>query len=114
MKKIILVIASVLLCISCSRDSSSEDFTEKVFYGVASASCSPTTSITNLSPDDYIRMSFKDENDNDVSYQPRPNTWYRMCDGNLCMWAKTGNDVSPKDSPISFTFFKTEYSSPCQ
>ncbi len=31
MKKIILGIVSVLLCISCSKDSSSEDFTDKVF-----------------------------------------------------------------------------------
>ncbi|MBP6387377.1 MAG: hypothetical protein KA327_12235 [Pseudarcicella sp.] len=59
-------------------------------------------------------MSFVDENDNEVSYQPRPNTWYRMCNGSACMWAKTGSDVTPVDSPISFDFIKTEYTSPCQ
>ena len=113
MKKIILGIASVLLCISCSSDSSSEDFSGKIFYGVASASCSPTT-ITNLSAKDYVLMSFVDENGDEISYQPRPNTWYKMCNGSACMWAKTGNDVSPKDSPISFDFINTEYNSPCQ
>jgi hypothetical protein len=111
MKKIILGIVSVLLFISCSKDSESEDFTGKVFYGVATSTCSPT-SITNLSPNEYVLMSFVDENDNDISYQPKPNTWYRMSFAGS--WVKTGTDVSPKDSPISFGFIKTEYSSPCQ
>ena len=112
MKKIILGI-STFLFMSCSSDSSSEDYTGKVFYGVASASCSPTN-VTNLNPDEYVLMSFVDENDNEVNYQPKPNTWYRMCGGSACMWAKTGNDVSPVDSPISFDFINTEYTNPCQ
>jgi hypothetical protein len=113
MKNFLIVTTIVLLSFSCSSDSSSSDLTGKVFYGVATASCAPTT-IDNLTPDEYVLMSFVDENDNEVSYQPRPNTWYRMCNGSACMWAKTGSDVSPVDSPISFDFIKTEYTSPCQ
>jgi hypothetical protein len=112
MKIFLIVTTIVFLSFSCSSDSS-ENLKGKVFYGVASATCLPTT-IDNLTPNEYILMSFVDENDNEVSYQPRPNTWYRMCNGSACMWAKTGSDVSPVDSPISFDFIKTEYSSPCQ
>jgi hypothetical protein len=113
MKKIFSLLIALFFIISCSSDSSSEDFTGKVFYGVATASCAPTT-IENLTPDEYVFMSFVDENDNEVSYQPRPNTWYKMCNGSACMWAKTGSDVSPVDSPVSFDFINTEYNSPCQ
>ncbi len=112
MKKNILGIVSVFLFfISCSSDSSSEDFTGKVFYGVAIADCNPK-SITNLSPDEYVLMSFVDENDNEVSYKPKPNTWYRTSFGGF--WVKTGTDVSPKNSPISFDFKSKEYNAPCQ
>lgn len=113
MRKLIFLTASLLLLLSCSNDSSSEDLKGKVFYGVATATCFPTNQ-TNLSPDEYVLMSFADEDGNQVSYQPKPNTWYRMCFGSACTWAKTGSNVTPQDSPISFDFLQNEYTSPCK
>lgn len=115
-KKSFLLFTSLLLTIfGCSNSdtNSTTDLKGKVFYGVVSASCSPT-STTNLSAKDYVLMSFIDENGDEISYQPKPNTWYRMCAGSACMWAKTGSDVTPKDSPLSFSFLTREYSGPCK
>lgn len=112
----ILTLLSVLLIaiFGCSdSDSSQVDLRGKSFYGVVTATCNPTT-ITNLLPDEYVMMSFADEDGNEISYQPKPNTWYRMCFGSSCAWVKTGSNVTPQDSEISFDFLKTEYSSPCQ
>ena len=120
MKKIIvfLMLISVLTipfygCSGSDSDEKSVDLTGKIFYGVATASCNPT-SVTNLSSSEYVMMSFADENGNEISYQPKPNTWYRMCTGSACAWVKTGSDVSPKDSPMSFDFLPNEYNAPCQ
>jgi hypothetical protein len=60
-------------------------------------------------------MTFEDAAGNDVSYQPKANTWYKMnSPGSLSTWVKTGTDVTPKNVSISFGFTTTEYSSPCQ
>ncbi|MBP6754511.1 MAG: hypothetical protein KA210_00075 [Bacteroidia bacterium] len=114
----ILSLLSVLLiaifgCSSSDSETPEVDLKGKVFYGIVVASCNPA-STTNLTPDEYVLMSFSDENGNEISYQPKPNTWYRMCNGNLCTWAKTGSDVTPKDSPMSFDFLPNEYNAPCQ
>jgi hypothetical protein len=111
MKKLIFLTVSMFSLISCSSDSSSEDLNGKVFYGVATASCFPTK-LTNLSPNEYVLMSFVDEDGNDVSYQPKPNTWYRMDFSG--QWVKTGINVTPQDSPLSFGFLPIEYKAPCQ
>ena len=113
MKKIILTATAVLILFSCSRNSSSENLLGKSFYGVAYASCFPTE-VTNLTPDEYYLIYFLDEDGNEISYQPKPNTWYRMCFGSACTWIKTGNDVSPQDSFISDGIYAIEYTSPCQ
>lgn len=112
MKKYLLVGLFLSIFCGCKKSSSSTtDLKGKAFYGVASASCNPTR-IVNLSSVDYVLMVFEDASGNDVSFQPKPNTWYKM--SNSGVWAKTGSDVTPKDIPLGFGFRTTEYSSPCQ
>jgi hypothetical protein len=109
---IIATILSVLSFSCSSSDSASKNLIGKIFNGVAVANCGNPTSITNLTSSDYVLMSFEDASGNEISYQPKPNTWYKMGYGNT--WVKTGTDVAPKDSPASFGFLSTEYKSPCQ
>jgi hypothetical protein len=93
-------------------DSANVDLKGKVFYGVVVATCNPTQT-SNLTQTDYVLMAFEDASGNDVSYQPKPNTWYKMSFGGG-VWVKTGSDVTPKDVPMSFGFSTTEYSGPCK
>ena len=95
-------------------DSANVDLKGKVFYGVVVATCNPTQT-TNLNQTDYVLMAFEDAAGNDVSYQPKANTWYKMnYPGSLATWVKTGSDVTPKNAPMSFGFSTTEYTGPCK
>lgn len=97
---------------SCSKsDSTPADITDKAFYGVAVANC-PSTNVTNLTSSEYILMSFVDNAGNTISYQPSPNTWYKMSTSNT--YVKTGTDVTPKDAPMTWDFSSTVHSAPCQ
>lgn len=108
MKKLILLLLTGIL-LSCSSDSSTKD---KAFYAVAYATCSPTE-IENI-PLGEVFISFMDEDWNDISYQPKKNTWYRACYGNACFWYKTGNNVTPQNADFSSGVLSIEYNSPCQ
>ncbi len=117
MKKIIkrslLFAIFVTFLSACSNsDSPVPDLKGKAFYGVAVSNCGSSTPITNLTSNEYVLMTFEDVSGNDVSYQPKPNTWYKMGFSNTRV--KTGSDVTPKDSPGSFGFLTTEYTTPCQ
>lgn len=113
MKKIIFLFSFFFFLFSCSSDNdSTPDLKGKAFYGVAVSNCGSSTPITNLTSNEYVLMTFEDASGNDVSYKPKPNTWYKMGFGNTRI--KTGSDVTPKDSPASFGFLTTEYTTPCQ
>lgn len=111
-KNIFLMLLSVFL-FSCSSDNdSAPDLKGKAFYGVAISNCGSSSPITNLNRSEYILMTFEDASGNDISFQPKANTWYKMPTGGTRV--KTGSDVSPIDSPASFAFLTKEYASPCQ
>ena len=117
MKKIIelsllLSINLMILSACSSSESSTPDLKGKAFYGVAISNCGSSTPITNLTSSEYVLMRFEDASGNDISFQPKPNTWYKFSFGSTRV--KTGSDVTPKNSPITFDFATTEYSTPCQ
>ncbi|WP_353084465.1 hypothetical protein [Flavobacterium sp.] len=109
-----LVTLYTIIFTSCSKTDNTptpEDLTDKAFYGVAIANC-PSTNVTNLTSSEYIFMSFVDNTGNSISYQPLPNTWYKMNTANT--YVKTGSDVSPKDAVVTWDFSSTVRTAPCQ
>lgn len=98
-------------CSKSDEPSTNADLTGKAFYGVAVANC-PSTTVTNLSSSEYMLMTFVDNAGNEISYQPLPNTWYRMNTANT--YVKTGSDVTPKDAVVSWDFSSAIRSGPCQ
>ena len=116
-KKVQILMLITLLTViftSCSKSDDTPtpaDLTDKAFYGVAVTNC-PSTNVTNLTSSDYILMSFVDNTGNSISYQPLPNTWYKMNTSNT--YVKTGSDVTPKDAVLTFDFSSTVRSGPCQ
>lgn len=105
---------TILLLQACNKkESITPNFKGKVFYGVVTASCNPTKIVNLGNSSDYVLMIFEDASGNGISYQPKPNTWYKMS-GNAGIWAKTGSDVTPKDIPLGFDFLSTEHNSPCK
>jgi hypothetical protein len=108
---LIILIILVNACSKSDEPSTNADLTGKAFYGVAVANC-PSTTVTNLSSSEYMLMTFVDNAGNEISYQPLPNTWYRMNTANT--YVKTGSDVTPKDAVVSWDFSSAVRSGPCQ